>query len=150
MPTELTPLTALLHEVLIDDEEALVFCLAFAKHCHNVDDIIDEKRENTDFILGAFEFAAYLYSLSFYRKHAHMLLPVIKAVTNAYADSVKFEKEKTCKWKQHYSDVLRQSGNEVVVAAVEISKGYNAKRIISEKFREISYLRHHTKEGEPI
>jgi hypothetical protein len=127
--------------------EALDFCICWLVLCHFVDDIVDTKKDDHEFLLKTFEHAAITYSLPFYRQHAHTLLPIIKSATNNYADSVLFE-HSMHSWQRTYADALRQSGNDVLCAVVEICVGQEKRRIFSQKVREISYMSHHTKEGE--
>jgi len=138
------PIYALLREHLSQDGYA--FGTAFLIYAHCIDDIIDSHpKVDSEFILKTFEFAAVLYSLPFYQQNTAMLLPVIKSVTNSYADSVQLEKSNTA-WKQKYADVLRQNGNDLLSACVEICQGVDRRREFSMKVREISYRSHHNAE----
>ena len=131
---------ALLQEYL--SVEGYAFCTAFLIYAHCIDDIIDGDKQDSEFILRTFEYAALLYSLPFYQQHTGMLLPVIKSVTNSYADSVQLEKCNE-EWKQKYADVLRQNGNDLLSACVEICSGIERRREFSMRVREISYKSHH-------
>jgi len=147
MQEEITPIYALLRENL--SPEGYEFCVSFLMYAHCVDDIIDGEKTDSEFILETFEYAAVIYSLAFYRKHADMLLPIIKSITNSYADSVQLEKC-TEGWKQQYADVLRQNANDLLAICVEICSGIHARRKFSMKVRELSYESHHNKEtGRP-
>lgn len=128
--------------------EALEFVVGFLVYCNFVDDIVDGKAD-AEHVIMTFEFSAMLYTSEFYRRHFAVLLPLIKATGNAYADSVKFEGAAE-EWKQRYGDMLRQVGNEVLCACVELENGYAAKREFSEKLREISYKTHHNEKGEMV
>jgi hypothetical protein len=61
---------------------------------------------------------------------------------NTYADSVQWE-DSPIEYKRKIADVLRQMGNEVILAVIEIVKGVGVRREVSMKFRELSWLAHH-------
>ena len=131
------------------DTEGLAFCTAFLLYAHCIDDIIDGDRTDSEFILKTFEFAAIIYTMPFYQRHSGMLLPIIKAVSNSYADSVIMEKSSES-WKSNFADVLRQNGNDLLTICVEICSGIDARREFSIKLRELSYQVHHDKNGAAI
>lgn len=137
-------------EYLASSPEAQLFFYSYLVHCHAVDDIIDGDREDAEFIIKTFRFVFILCSSPFYRQYQDILNPLMAAAANAYADSVTFERSKDVAWKQRYADVLRQTGNEVLLACIEIVSGYDAKRKASLALRELSYLSHHDKEGKMI
>lgn len=149
MKTSMDPVVKLIEEYLDAEKhkDAIEFAYYWLTLCHVVDDLIDDKNTNPESILKAFEYSAIVYSLPFYRQYAHILLPLVKAATNDYADSVLFE-QSPIDWQKHYADVLRQNGNMVICAVIELCVGIDARRSFSQRIREISYIMHHTEEGE--
>ena len=138
---EHTKLMKFLEEYLKDD--ALAFAYNFINYCHLIDDIIDEKisRDNPETIIAAFEAALAVYSNPFYRQHANHLFPIIKMVTNAYADSVVFQNAPN-EWNVKYKAVLAQQLNDVTLACIEICHGVSQRRYASLAIRELSYNAH--------
>jgi len=137
-------------EFLYTDVEAQYFFYSYLIHCHAVDDIIDGDKTDSEFIIKCFDFTITLCSCSFYLQWRHILEPLMHSAANAYADSVIFERSKE-EWKQNYADVLRQTGNEVLLACIGIVSGPDAKRKASLKLRELSYLAHHDiVKGNPV
>lgn len=124
-------------------DDALAFVTSFVHYCHLIDDIIDDRRtrENPEKILAAFELAAAVYSNPFFRQHATYLLPIIKMATNAYADSVAFERKPT-EWNTKFKAVLAQQANDVALACIEICHGITERRYASAALRELSYNLH--------
>lgn len=139
----------LLKQYLHTDPDALLFAVSFLAYCHAIDDIIDGDKTDSEHIIKTFEFAATLYSSPFYQRNINILYALVRATSNAYADSVRMEKSKV-KWEQTIADTLRQYGNEVIIACIEIVSGYDARREVSQQIRSISYKEHHTDKGTPI
>jgi hypothetical protein len=139
----------IVEEYLIDSVDAQLFFYSYLIHCHAVDDVIDGDRTDSEFIIKCFDFTVTLCSCRFYQHYSATLEPLMHAAANAYADSVVMERSKV-QWKQQYADVLRQSGNEVLLACIGIVAGIDKKREASLKLRELAYLEHHDKEGKPI
>lgn len=139
----------LIKEYLSADIDALIFALSFSTYCHAIDDIVDGDKTDAEFIIKTFEFAACIYSSPFYQRNIWLLYPLVKATSNAYADSVNMERSNQ-QWRRNSADVLRQYGNEVLTACVEVVKGQDARREFSLKMREIAYEAHHNLIGEPV
>ena len=139
----------IINKYLLNNVEAQIFVYAYLAHCHSVDDIIDGDKSDSEFIIKAFTFTITLCSLPFYVQFRHVLEPVMMSAANAYADSVQFERSNV-PWKLQYADVLRQTGNEVVLTVIGIVSGIDARREASLSLREISYNEHHNKLGNPI
>lgn len=129
--------------------DAIRFVKAFQDYCHNIDDIIDEKITDPEKILKVFLQAASIYSSNFYIKYSTQLYPLILVITNTYADSVKMERSGVA-WKKKVSDVLRSTGNDILIFVVGIVAGWESMRDVSELIREYSYAEHHNELGEPI
>jgi hypothetical protein len=149
-PTTLSEsrLVRLYDHVCCGNPEALRFLFNWNLFCHGIDDIIDDtKRTDPEEVIAAFAQANIVYSLPFYQANAARLQTTIMLVTNAYADSVAWEKSPN-KGHQSMADVLRFAGNEMVFAVALICGGYRHMRAISASVREFSWDTHHTETGE--
>jgi hypothetical protein len=135
-----------LKKYLKEDSEAYIWLIAYAIYAHSIDDIIDNevpsKYEWNEFLLRTFEFAEVVYSNIYYYKHITELRPLIKMASNTYMDSVQLEKSNE-KWKRLAADSLRSTGNEVVLAVIELECGLEIRRKASMELREISWFTHH-------
>lgn len=140
---------AFLKHYLQADPDALAWVIAYTKYVHAIDDIIDGDNTSSEHIIRTFEFAAVIYSNVFYLRNLSYLYPLVKVVSNAYQDSVILEKSPE-KWQRYVADGLRQHGNELILACVELVGGYDARREASMKLRDIAYRSHHNEIGEPI
>jgi hypothetical protein len=149
-----------LKKYLDSDPDALLWVMSYGMYCHAIDDIIDGDKNDSEFILKTFEFATIIYSNVFYLRHITTLYSLCKMASNTYMDSVLLEKEIAKNpgamltpenaWKLSCSDILRQNGNEVILAVVEIVGGIDKRREASLELRKISYATHHDKEGKPV
>jgi hypothetical protein len=128
--------------------DALAWICAYGIYCHAIDDIIDGDKTDSEHVLKTFELAAVIYMNDFCRQYAHILYPLVIMASNTYRDSVILEKAEE-EWKRKVADALRQTGNEVVLAVIEIAGGVEARREASLELREISWFTHHTLEGKP-
>lgn len=128
------------------DEEAASFLRSWRGYVHDIDDIIDEKVSN-EFIIATFMQAVFLYSHPFYLKHLDALRQIVVNCTNAYADTVAWEKSEVT-WKKNFSDHYRHFGAEMVIAVASICGGYVHAREISLVLRELCWLEHHNEKGE--
>lgn len=128
---------------------AQMWVMAYGVYVHAIDDIIDGDKFDSEFILKTFETAAMIYSHEFYRQHWGQLYPLVKMASNTYMDSVLMERSNE-KWKKNYADVLRQNGNEVLLAVIEICTGIDRRREASMEIRKLSYDTHHDKQGNPV
>lgn len=144
---------AFLSKYLSAFPDALLWVLGYAAYVHAIDDIIDRDvptdKSREEFILQTFEFAAVIYSNEFYIRNMHILYPLVKLASNTYMDSVQMEHEPEL-WKRRVADGLRQTGNEIIVAVIEICSGPIVRREASMELREISYNLHHDYIGNPI
>tara|TARA_R110000868_G_scaffold44315_3_gene148139 strand:- start:142 stop:564 length:423 start_codon:yes stop_codon:yes gene_type:complete len=123
---------------------ALLFVSLFHTYCHAVDDLIDGDVERTpETLLEVLMQANQLYSTPFYLENAYRLQPVIALITNTYADSVAWEKDGT-DWKRNIADVIRQCGNDMILAVACIVGGYKHMRSISLELREVAYHSQHS------
>jgi hypothetical protein len=126
-----------------------LFGLSYVTYCHAIDDIIDGDKKDYEHILKTFDFAATIFSSPFYVRNLHLLYPLVKSASNSFADSVTFERSGEV-WSEAMADVLRQQGNEVLCAVVEIVSGIDAKRAFSKEARKLGYDSHHDSFGRPI
>lgn len=129
-----------LKTVIGHDVYAYNFALSYLLFCHAVDDIIDEPKASAEHIIKTWDLATIVFTNPFYIKHYTTLSPLIRASCNFYADSVEFEKHND--WRKNCADILRHSGNMVIVATVELVAGYDAKRFISKIMHEDSHDKH--------
>lgn len=135
-------------EVCCGNPDALRFLFHWNLFCHAIDDIIDSPiRAPANEVIDSFAQANVLYTQPFYQANAIRLQTTVMLVTNAYADSVAWDKSEN---KGHLlmADVLRFAGNEMVFAIALICGGYQHMRRISAKVREDSWNAHHKETGE--
>lgn len=144
---------SLLREYLLSCPDAILWMQGYGVYVHAIDDIIDndipKDKKRQQFILDTFEFAETIYSNPFYIAHINTLRPLVKMTSQTYMDSVQWEDSEEV-WKRQVADGLRQMGNEIFLAVIEIVCGLQKKREASLKLREISYKAHHTPTGIPI
>jgi len=122
--------------------EAGKFLFLWAHYCHLIDDFIDEKKRDPESFIAMLIHANLTYSNPFYQLHAQRLRGVVGVVTNAYADSVKWENDAT-EWKKRWADTLRFAGSEMVLAVATITGGFDLCRRISPMLREVNWMVQH-------
>jgi hypothetical protein len=132
-----------------NNEDASDFLYKWRRYVHDIDDIIDGDKTGSEFIIATFMSAAYLYAHPFYLANLAALQQIVVNCTNAYADSVAWEKSDT-PWKREFSDHYRHFGMEMAIAVAAICGGYNHAREVSLTLREICYHGHHNEKGEMI
>lgn len=133
------------------DLDAYLFVLAYTVYVHSIDDIIDGDNTEPVFIIKTFELAAVLYANSFYLKNFNMLYPLVKMSSSTYITSVQLEQDKEkAMWKTRVADALRQTGNELILAVIELLHGIDVRTKASMELRKISWKLHHDKEGNPV
>ena len=137
-----------LHRCCQGNQDAMEWLMIWRRYVHDIDDIIDGDRTEPEFILATFACAAALYSHPFYLRNIAGLRQLVYNCTNAYADSVAWEKAGD--WRAQFADHYRHFGAEMVLAVAGICGGYEHMRSISPDLRNICYLEHHTPEGEPV
>lgn len=143
------PVFQKIESLLKDYPEALDFLTIFHDLCHRIDDIIDEKNTNSEFIINSFICAAGVYSCKFYRDNVVELFPLVCHISNTFADSVIMENS-SIDWQRNFGDAIRNCANDMVVYVVAKLCGWQQAREISMLLREDSYLKHHTENGLPI
>lgn len=128
-----------------DGNEAKRFLELWNVYVNAVDDIIDEKITESEFVLRAFNLATELYSTPFYVKYSSILYYNIKSAHHNYADSCLMEKS-GIKWQEMQADFLRAS-SQLTLVIVEILGGYDKRRELSLAIHEDSYIKHHDGNG---
>lgn len=131
------------------DKEAMAFLLLWRDYVHAIDDIIDGDKEGPEIILCTFAAAATLYSHPFYLRNLLALRQIVYNCTNAYADSVAWEKSPE-EWRRQFADHYRHFGAEMVLAVGAIVGGYEHMRSISPELRIICWFEHHNPQGKPV
>jgi hypothetical protein len=128
-------------------EDAAMFLHLWVAYCHIIDDFIDEKKRDPEEFIAMLIHANLLYSVPFYQKNAERLRGVVIQVTNAYADSVKWEnsglEEGWYDWRSVWADTLRFSGSEMVIAVATITGGWELARKLSPLLREVNWMEQH-------
>jgi hypothetical protein len=117
------------------------------KYCHAIDDIIDEQR-GPEALLEVLAEAVELYSHPFFLAHWFHLRPVIITITNAYADSVAWEKSGDSAERQ-MADTLRFAGVEMYCMVAAICGGYGHMRKVSPVLRKQTWADNHDEHGKP-
>lgn len=143
------PYVDFLAKYLGDGSEAYLWLLAYGLYVHAIDDIVDGDKTDMQHLLKTFEFAATVYAYPFFMENATRLYPLVKMASSTYMNSVLMEKEKK-PWMVNYGDFLRQCGNEVVLAVIEIACGLDTRIKASMELRELSYTLHHNELGQPV
>lgn len=143
----MTTYEAVYRDACVNRPDALDFLTAWNLYCHQIDDLIDGREKCPSKFLDALALANIIYSTDFYQANAAHLSMTVMLITNAFADSVAWEKETG--WKRAWSDTLRFAGNDMVVAVAVICGGFENARKVSQALREDSWATHH-KDGQPI
>jgi len=131
------------------NEEAYKFICLWNKHCHRVDDFVDNsetRRAINDILWQQFELCHNL----FWKQNEVALIVTTAIVINDYADSIIMTDNEDCKWQKDWGNYLRFSGNQMILAVALICGGYIKMRSVSMKLREWAYNAHHDNEGNPI
>ncbi len=137
-------------ELLSECPDAREFLVAYCDYCHAIDDVIDEKITDSEYINKLHAASLDLYNMPFWLKNAAMLWPLVHLINNDYADS-NIWSASPLEWQRHQADVLRHGGNYMIFAVILLTKGREALRKYSAQIREVSYLMHHDKEtGKPV
>jgi hypothetical protein len=140
---------AALRRCCCGNAEAMEWLRGWNLYVHRIDDIIDGDADSPEAVLNTFAQAVTLYSHPFYVKHMASLRVLALTITNAYADSVEWEKSKE-KWQREWSDHHRHCGAEMVLAVAMICGGYEHSRAISLELRTVCFLEHHTTDGKVV
>jgi hypothetical protein len=135
--------------MLLGDSPAGKFVGAFGAWCHAIDDIVDGDTKTPEGIVKAFVSSFALASSTYYQQNVNQLFPIVLLIANAFLDSVAWENDEE-EWRRKQADVLRNAGNEMMLAVIGIERGFDAMRQVSLLIRECSHYRHHDAEGRPI
>lgn len=128
---------------------ALDFLNAFHDYCHEIDDLIDEAKEDPERFVEILIHGNVMYGLPFFRMHAAVLGPQIILITSTYADSVKMERSEL-EWENRMADTLRFVGNDLVRMVAQLTGGWERMRSVSDKLHDLAYHCHHDKNGQPV
>lgn len=140
-------LMEVLYKELRDHKEALDFVIEYRNYIHMIDDIIDEDRSNEK-LLEAFAKASEIFSMPFWRKHAHLLVMIEQSINNTYADSTQWEKSDV-EWIKRDASVLRHSGIDMFFSVINLVCGREKLRDISSAFRQQAHRLHMDKDLQP-
>lgn len=136
------PILALYEEASSHQSDAYLFLVAWHSYCHMIDDLVDgDTAQTPESLLEALVMANKVYSLPFYAVNAHRLSGVVVLVSSTYADSVAWEKLPG--WQAHVADVIRQCGNDMILAVADITGGWRLVRSISLRLREAAWHNQH-------
>lgn len=137
-------------ELLNDRPDAKMFLATYCDYCHRLDDIIDEKITDSEYILKTAAMAADIFNSNFWRDNCNLLYVIEALVNNDYADANVWQGN-AVEWKRNQADILRHSGNNMIFAVILLTKGREALRRFSGQIREVSHLMHHDPEtGKPV
>ena len=132
------------------DQEALHTIKQWNVYCNAIDDLVDKpERPTPNALIGAFVMAAIVYSTPFYRLNAHLLQPVVVAISIQYAESVSMEQASE-QWKRDAADNMRFCGNDFVATVAAICGGFEHSLSIAKQLRERSYADHHDANGKAV
>lgn len=156
---------AALNRCCLGNVEAIDFLNHWRTYVHLIDDVVDEdltempkgasarppgpSRRAVERVCAIGAQAVMLYSHPFYVRNLLALRQVVLSCTNAYADSVMWERSGV-PWQAQFADAYRHFGAEMVLAVAGICGGYEHMRSISPELRVICWHEHHTQEGVPI
>lgn len=134
-------------EVCKGDQSAMLFCGLWFGYCHAIDDLIDNMVDgkpttHPEEILKLLATAAAIYNSDFYRRHQEQLFMAVLSITNAYADSVAWERSPLLRRRQ-IADVLRCCGNEMFFIVALLTGGWGHMRAMSPKIRDRSWVLQH-------
>jgi hypothetical protein len=137
----------------LGNQDAVEFCALWMAYVHLIDDILDSREDgrptmSSEDILGSYALAAALYNSPFYVQHRQMLFPVVLSITNAYADSVAWERSPLNR-RRVIADVLRCIGNDLYFIVAIIVGGWAHCRKVSPLLRERSWILQHTEDDKP-
>lgn len=130
------------------NEQAADFLILWGTYVHGIDDLIDGDANGPEAMLQVFMMAAFVYTHPFFMANLRELRQIAVNCTNAYADSVVWEKGEG--WRKDFADHYRHFGAEMVLAVAGICGGYEHMRNISPTLREICWKEHHNEKGEPV
>jgi hypothetical protein len=128
-------------DATLGNTDALVFLLCWTSYCHSIDDLVDEAF-NVELLVDTCMQANAMYSTPFWLANSARLSGIVGMIANAYADSERWKGGPEL-WKSSMADVLRQAGNEMLLAVAMICGGWRHMRSISLQVRETAYHEQH-------
>jgi hypothetical protein len=131
------------------NQKAADFLHKWKAYVHGIDDIVDGDIKTAEETIAVFMHAAFLYADPFYLEHLPRLHQIVVNCTNAYADSVAWEKSEV-EWQRNFSDHFRHFAAEMVLAVAFICGGYHHMRQVSLLIRLACWEEHHDETGGPI
>jgi hypothetical protein len=139
----------LLDRITLGNELAKNFLREWMQYTHEIDDIIDGDRTSKEQILATFARALILYSHPFYLANIQALRQIALNVTNAYADSVAWEKSEV-DWQRNWSDHYSHVAQEMMLSIAMICGGYEHARTVSLEMRYLCYVEHHNNNNQRV
>lgn len=130
------------------NEQAADFLFLWRQYVHQIDDLIDGDLQGPEGMLNTFMMAAFVYTHPFFLAHLQELRQIAVNCTNAYADSVAWEKKDG--WQKEFADHYRHFGVEMVLAVAGMCGGYNHMREVSPVLREMCWKEHHDEKGNAV
>lgn len=137
-----------LEHACLGNPAAMAWLRLWREYVHAIDDIEDEET-TPEFRQRTFVLALELYTHPFFRQHEERLKQVVLNCTNAYADTLAWEKS-PIEWQRQFADHYRHFGAEMVIAVAQICGGYDHARGFSLELRTVCWLEHHNKDGKPV
>lgn len=145
-----------LRDLFRGNQEAVEFIFAWKHYVHLIDDLIDgeiDGRQVGECVCELQARACYLFTIPFFLRHMSALRAQVILCTNAYADSVRWEKS-SVPWQRNLADMLRHSGADMVrlvasICAGDNPDGYRHLRRISADIHSVNYHEHRTPDGQP-
>lgn len=138
----------ILQTVCCGNQQAAQWLALWRDYCHAIDDIEDGPT-TPEHRLATFAAAVELYTHPFFKAHEATLKQIVLNTTNAYADSVRWEKS-SVPWQREWADHYRHFGVEMLLAVAGICGGYQAMRGISLELRANCHHDHHDEKGNPV
>lgn len=130
-----------LHKVFNNRRDAYDFAVKYIKHCHAVDDIIDNEDCRPSFVIKSFVDALFVFTHPYFLANLATLKPIAFSVANNFANSCEWEKSDV-DWKKKHADILRHAGCDMLDVVVFLVAGYDTMREISPMYREFSHHNH--------
>lgn len=136
------------------NREAMACNDLWFKYCHMADDLIDSMEDgrpmmNAEQILELLILAGMFYNCPFFVRHRDVLFPIVLQVTNAFADSVAWERS-PIKHRRTIANVLSAVGDEYYFIVALLCGGWSHMRSISAAIRERDFCAQHDANGERI
>lgn len=128
-------------EAALDDVAAVAFLMAWHDWCHRVDDHIDEKQDHASIVDRAMEQTTFM-SCPYFLSHARELGLIQSLILDCYRQSVAIERG-TEPGLVPLGDVLRLSGNLMVVAVAYLKAGPNHMKNISNQLWPVAWADQH-------